>query len=620
MAFRSSLADTPLLKVSRPVSACARCRSAKVKCDNKLPACTACEKAGCEKECTAANDQFARGKERSYVAALELRIEKLERRLSYARSTKASIALHGPDDLPAANPSRKDSLAFIRAAIHRKAARSQEDADINALVSDFGYLAVNTTTRDFEPSESNMTFARLVLAAATNEPVPEPESTSLPAESTARALVQFYETSILPLYPAFPAAMLHALISDLYQEHPRQIRSSEYWLFWMVLAISSAAQSRNRDDEHYRNGVEFVGRALPHADRALRPGYGTQVQSLLLLTQYSMLDPAHFDSWHPIGFTCRAVVDQGLHQDPPHTQQISPAALDERRRIFYCVYALDRAISMVHARSFSFYDDAVSVALPSSALAAGTLSGLSVLKPPADPSIPLFKLRQLQSAWYQTLYQGNPTESLPDVTSFIWQKCSEMSEWSKELPVDLPAPIREMLDLELRYSYVYCIASTARGSQVSAYGKLLIFDQVIEYVDKMYEIANLTEKAAFYTYHDALRVFFMGSQFVAVSREAGDLLLSGSPIPVPRPAPGKVPPPLRPASLDRGTNDILDRSLRCLERIKLTLRLFGNRWEQALSLMDSFEIISSEVWKDFTTKRAVRDATATGQWQRMPHA
>jgi hypothetical protein len=76
----------------------------------------------------------------SYVAALELRIEKLERRLIYARSTNASVALHGPDEPPAADPSRKDSLAFIRAAIHRKAARTQENADINTLVSDFGYL------------------------------------------------------------------------------------------------------------------------------------------------------------------------------------------------------------------------------------------------------------------------------------------------------------------------------------------------------------------------------------------------------------------------------------------------------------------------------------------------
>ncbi|KAK4121650.1 hypothetical protein N657DRAFT_577741 [Parathielavia appendiculata] len=612
-----SLADSPLLKVSRPVSACSRCRSAKVKCDNKLPACTACERAGREKECTAANDQFARGKERSYVAALELRIEKLERRLTYARSTKASVTLHGPDEPPAADQNRKDSLAYIRAAIHRKAVLTQENADINTLVSDFGYLAVNTTTRDFDPSESNMTFARLVLAASTNEPVPEPKTTSLPAEATARALVQFYESSILPLYPAFPGASLHALLSDLYQAHPRPIRSSEYWLFWMVLAISSAAQSRSWQDEHYLNAVEFVARALPHADRALKPGYVTQVQSLLLLTQYSMLDPAHFDSWHPIGFTCRAVVDQGLHQDPPHTQQMDQGALSARRRTFYCVYSLDRAISMVHARAFSFYDDAVSVALPPSGQLGSPLPKGPIAKPPPDASVPLFRLRRLQSEWYQTLYQGDPTQAMPDSTSFIWAKCYEMWEWCEKLPADMPPAIREMLDLELRYSYVYCIASSARGAQVSSYGRLLIFEHTISYIDRVHDISKRSENVAIYTYHDALRVFFMGSQFVAVLRDAGDVLLSGSPIPMPPSIPGKPLPPPAPIRLDRGTGDNLDRSLRCVERVKNTLRLFGDRWEDAFSLLKGFENLSADMWKSLTMKREMRNVAATGQWQQQ---
>jgi hypothetical protein len=35
---------------------------------------------------------------------------------------------------------RKDSLATIRAAIHRKAARKRENSDVNSLVSDFGFL------------------------------------------------------------------------------------------------------------------------------------------------------------------------------------------------------------------------------------------------------------------------------------------------------------------------------------------------------------------------------------------------------------------------------------------------------------------------------------------------
>jgi hypothetical protein len=76
----------------------------------------------------------------SYVAALELRIEKLERRIAYAKSRKASVALHESDSLAVAHVDRKDSLASIRAAIHRKAARTRENSDVNSLISDFGFL------------------------------------------------------------------------------------------------------------------------------------------------------------------------------------------------------------------------------------------------------------------------------------------------------------------------------------------------------------------------------------------------------------------------------------------------------------------------------------------------
>lgn len=41
-----------------------------------------------------------------------------------------------------AAPDRKDSLALIKAAIHRKAARNRENSDVNSLVSDFGYMYV----------------------------------------------------------------------------------------------------------------------------------------------------------------------------------------------------------------------------------------------------------------------------------------------------------------------------------------------------------------------------------------------------------------------------------------------------------------------------------------------
>ena len=48
----------PLLQVGRPVSTCQRCRSARIKCDGKLPACTACENAMQSAHCAPAHDRL----------------------------------------------------------------------------------------------------------------------------------------------------------------------------------------------------------------------------------------------------------------------------------------------------------------------------------------------------------------------------------------------------------------------------------------------------------------------------------------------------------------------------------------------------------------------------------
>jgi hypothetical protein len=189
-----------------------------------------------------------------------------------------------------------------------------------------------------------MTFARLVLAAATNDPITKSKSIKMPSRQASYATIQYYMSHVYALFPSFSETALLTILDDLYQHDQRVIKDADYWMLYMVLAIGYTAQSRNNADEFYKNGVEFAARALSYADRALMPGYVTQIQSLILLTQYSMLDPAHFDSWHLIGFTCRAVVDLGFHQDPPMLQVNDKTALNMRRKMFYCVYALDRYV------------------------------------------------------------------------------------------------------------------------------------------------------------------------------------------------------------------------------------------------------------------------------------
>ncbi|KAM0427510.1 hypothetical protein ACHAPT_007470 [Fusarium lateritium] len=608
---RPSFSHHPLLRVSRPVSACSRCRTAKVKCDGKLPACTACEKAGRASECSAANDQFARGKERSYVAALELRIEKLEKRLQYAKSRKASLALHDPETALNSQPmDRRDSLAAIKAAVYRKAARKKENSDVNSLVSDFGFLSVNATTRDFEPISTNMTFARLVLAATTNNALPESPEARLPPRQVANTLIQHYMDNVFSLYPCFTETSLFTVLDDIYHQDDRAIRDSDCWMLYMVLAIGSSAQSKRNQDERYRDGVEYVTRAMSYADSALAPGYVTQIQSLLLLTQYAMLDPAHFDSWHLIGFTARAIVDLGFHQDPPQSAVADKSTLDMRRKIFYCVYALDRAISMIHARTFSFTDDTVNVAFPAPSLRKPSAAGALTRPSAADPALLLFQLRRAQSHWYQELYQSG-SAALPDPISYIWSMCLDMREWQESLPTELATEIRQLFEQELRYSYVYCIAPSARAPRITDYNRILIFEHSMAYLDNVHGIAHGAENSGFYTYHDVLRVYFMANQFLAVLRDAEDMLLSGVPVPIPIPPPGAARPPPLPRRLQpQGLNgeDNLDRSLRCLEGVSQTLNTYAERWADASTCRESFERASEELVKRLERRRQMRNA------------
>lgn len=126
---------SPSLRVSRPVAACSRCRAAKIKCDGRLPACTACERSGKADSCSGANDEFAKGKERSYVAALEAACERLQRRIVEARAAHASAA---------ANQSNNQFLMPPNVSPNAPKGRRQrkEASDVDDLVGDFGFLYV----------------------------------------------------------------------------------------------------------------------------------------------------------------------------------------------------------------------------------------------------------------------------------------------------------------------------------------------------------------------------------------------------------------------------------------------------------------------------------------------
>ncbi|KAH9874757.1 hypothetical protein IAQ61_003947 [Plenodomus lingam] len=585
--------ETPLLRVSRPVAACSRCRAAKVKCDGKLPACTACEKSNRASECSSTNDQFARGKERSYVATLESKVERLEKRIAEAKARRKSSTVLMLDMSETSTP-RRSSVDTVKPArpISKRAARRKEAVDIDNLVSDFGLLAVNATARDFYGFTTEMSYARLIQSACTKEPLPAGLHKALPPRYAATPLIQHYLNNVFNLLPVFEEASLYSSVDAIYQKGS-EATAWDRWSVRMVLAIASLSQSDQRGDTHYSDAVGHVNAALENAEEVLHPGYVSSIQALLLWTIYAMMDPHHFDSWTLIGAASRAMVDLGIHQDPSRNVAIAKGKLEVRRRVYWCVYALDRSTSLVQTRAFSFSDEAANVSFPfhtSSGSPKFSSPQSQVFQQSFDSALDLFRIREIQSEWYMDLFQSG-REPWQDPYPYMWKQYTRMSRWFEDMPQSTLPAIKSFFELELLCSYVYILSPSPRIPHIHEYAQRLIFEHCITYANNILILlnkpSNTTKPPT--TFYDAMRCYMTGRQFVDVLSRNMDVILDPRPAvpPTPSASQGDSGDPLAPPSqvsappfpspiIDEGQNSILDPTARALNAINNFMSALSN--------------------------------------------
>jgi Fungal specific transcription factor domain/Fungal Zn(2)-Cys(6) binuclear cluster domain len=586
----------PQLRVSRPVAACSRCRAAKVKCDGKLPACTSCERAGKPDSCSGANDEFAKGKERSYVAALEVALEKLQKRVA---DTKAYLTT---------DPSRRDTLAASHMLgpsntlpSHRLAsggrAHRKEACDVDNLVGDFGFLSVNATSRDFHGFTATMSFARLLLAASKTGDTGQRDTRTIPARYSISPVVQHYLNEVYVLMPFISETQLMTAISAVYGDYGRRPTPTHHWTFRMVLAIVSAHWSQDRGDANFHLAQQHVAAALCFAEDVLHPGSIAGIQAILLLVHYSMLDPELFSCWHLIGFASRVMVDLGLHNEPAAEVRMTKDEVEMRRRVFYCVFTLDRSISMAFGRAFSFTDDSVVVnppVLPHIAMLSDSPKRLEpqVFLRSLHPSLYLFSIRQIQSIQFQKTNMSDRSE-WPSGTALSHTKSAlkEIQSWESSIPDTISKNPAFLFRLESLYSQISALAPSCRNPTIDEISRILIFEFAIQYANKLYPITGDNNWHVHFTAIDVHRTSYIGRQFLSVMSTGLDELLSGA---TPRDSPESTvevdgsseespsPPTL---SVSRPTSGLENstRAIRCIHHITGILAYSANRFGECYS-------------------------------------
>lgn len=522
---------SPSLRVSRPVAACQRCRSAKIKCDGRLPACTACERSGKASSCSGANDDFARGKERSYVAALEAASARLQKKLAEAKAANSGNTVTSP----ASNDSRGGRPGPSPVARTVSGTRKKEASDVDDLVSDFGFLSVNATSRDFRGFADVMSFARLLLCVSMTKQLPKLERSPLPPRYTAMPLIQRYLDNIFVILPFFSETEFMTSMSSVYQESGRQATPFDHYCFRMILAIAAATNSNVQGDESSQMAHQHVSVALEYAEMVLHPGSMTGLQAILFLLNYSLLDPEHFDCWYLTGMASRVMVDLGLHQELPPESKTNKQLLDTRRRLFYCAYAMDRKISTALERTFSFTDDSASdVFLPSSSSTNSSSSSRSnsqLFSRSLEPSLFLFDIRRVQSALYQTSTCSSRNEwTNATSTQYLKAILSDVEGWYITIPPHVLEKHRDYFLSESLYSQVLVLSPSEHIplKNMSDSSKTHLFQCAAEYVNLMQSVINNSSGHAFLTHADILRVRYIGKQVLAVMWSSLDLLISGT--------------------------------------------------------------------------------------------
>ena len=554
----------PSLRVSRPVAACSRCRSAKIKCDGKLPACSACERSGKSDSCTSANGEFARGKERSYTAALEVAAQRLQKKID------ALKAEHSEAPRQTAGTSQNGQ----RPSRNRQVSGSQrrEAFDVNELVSDFGFLTVNATSRDFHGFTSEMSFAKLLLAVAVKKDLSTTVPSKLPPRYAINQSLERYLQRIFVLLPFFSETDFVSSVSRVYQTSSSNVPVTplDFWTIRLVLAISDASMCQRQGDQYDQQALQHIAAALELADHVIHPGSMAGVQALLFLVEYALLDPAHFDCWYLVGMASRLVVDLGLHCEPAAETKINKQELNMRRRIFHSTYALDRLISMSLGCAFSFTDDsAAGVPLPDLGSGGDRHVASNIFQHSIKPCLYLFDVRRVQSAFYQTTrWSSRAHWSEAQATSYASSVSSDVHAWYSSIPMSLPQDHLALFNLERLYCQILVVSPNQRMPIVNMtdLNKALVFEYCVQFADQLHPITMSSDHVSFLTCADIWRTRWVGRQFLEVMWSDFDRLLKTQHVTVGNASTGYSP------------QVTCNRAITCLRQITEILDLAGKRW------------------------------------------
>ncbi|KAI8654034.1 Zn(2)-C6 fungal-type domain-containing protein [Fusarium sp. Ph1] len=451
------------------IRACDMCRIKKIRCQPTKQGCLQCTKfkTKCHFTPIATKRKPRRPAGYKYIAQLEERLQNmenvLEKALQRAKSTEGEApAEEGTMDLEPVESSEKQPQSdVVVASPPQRVTNIFPSSWFNTIPGDFTEI-LNSTASPLRPSPSFTVGMAL-------GPFSLPTFQELPTKPVALDLVMDTFKSFNRFFPLFDE-------QDFLQKFDRHYLTSSPsnpgW--WACINIVLSLAHRFRSMRMFETGYESA-QACGYCHNALAVVAELNVLHNSLPAVQALVGMAVVlqgsANSHPASVLTAAAVRlaqaMGLHRKT-RDNGLTEAQNEQRRRVFWIAYVLDKDISLRMGQPFSQDDDDMDVELPS-----GILSKLPFNRD-GPCTIDLFKSRiglaVIQGQVYKRLYSVQASQqSEAQKASVAKELDSILSYWRSGVDVDVesdrvavPLSPEALHVLILRFTYINCLIMVNR--------------------------------------------------------------------------------------------------------------------------------------------------------------
>jgi hypothetical protein len=299
----------------------------------------------------------------------------------------------------------------------------------------------------------------------------------LPPKDEAISLLELYFARFNSIFPLHHQQSFMQLVQTRYSV---QYDGDVGWWSNLNMALAHGCRIRTwhsqeaiEDDEDSWGYLENALAVVPFL--AVRTPSLTSIQALLGIAVFLQATPVPRSYSLLVANAIRLGHSIGLHRQESYHNGMHVAEIEQRKRVFWLCYILDRDISMRSGQPPVQHDDDIDVDLPCDSLNDGV--GYIFLAHGLWPMNFLrlrIQLAVIQGAIYRDLYSAKATKQSDDRRAVIVQELDErLKQWKNSMPIVfqpefLTQKLQEPFDILhiviLHFTYFNCLTLIHRSS------------------------------------------------------------------------------------------------------------------------------------------------------------